>query len=174
MKKKTLIIFIVLLAFVFLATSVQARSYNRWWKRISSVILWHAVNDLQKQINAIETGAAGPEGPAGPQGLQGPAGPAGPAGAAGAAGAKGLKGDKGDKGDPGDPAPAVTILCPGCNMYGAVLTDKNLSGAYLAGATMYYADLSGTNLTGADLTGARLFGAILVDTNFRTPYLWEE
>jgi hypothetical protein len=155
MKKKTLIIFIVLLAVVFLATSVQARGHRRWWTS-PFTLLWQAVGNLQTQIDSLE-GAVGPEGPPGPQG---PAGPAGPAGADGA------QGPKGDKGDPGDPAPAVMILCPRCDFYGATLAEKNLSGAYLAGAYMYYADLTNTDLSGADLSGAFLYGAVLVNTNF--------
>jgi len=140
MKKKTLIIFIALLVVVFLATTVHARGYKRWW-RSPFTILWHAVYDLQSQIDTLGTGPQGPKGD------------------------KGDKGDKGEKGAPGESAPALTLLCPGCNFYGATLAGKNLSGAYLAGAIMYYTDLTGTNLAGTDLTGAHLYGAILVDTN---------
>jgi uncharacterized protein YjbI with pentapeptide repeats len=49
--------------------------------------------------------------------------------------------------------------CPGCNLAGASLkrrnlTGVNLAGANLAGASFHRSVLRGANLSGADLTGA--------------------
>ncbi len=50
-------------------------------------------------------------------------------------------------------------ICPGANLYGAVLRNANLRSANLYGAVLRNADLSGADLSGADLRGADLYGA---------------
>src|SRR5450755_439738 len=73
----------------------------------------------------------------------------------------------------------ATIHCPGCDLRGAKLdrrdlTGADLSGANLAGATFSRTVLRGANLAGADLTGANLkrhdlTGADLSGANLRDP-----
>lgn len=136
MKKKTLIIFIVLLAVVFLATNVYAggkkwkhsKHYKRWWKG-SFYYVWKAVSDLQDRVEKLEENANQPQ-------------------------------------SSSEPASATKLLCPRCDFYDLSLADKDLSGAYLAGAYMYYVDLTGTNLSNSDLSGAYLYGATVTGTNF--------
>ncbi|MCW5697682.1 MAG: pentapeptide repeat-containing protein [Bauldia sp.] len=51
--------------------------------------------------------------------------------------------------------------CPGCDLTGAALKERNLAGADLAGAILVRANLHRANLSGADLSGADLTQANL-------------
>jgi hypothetical protein len=55
--------------------------------------------------------------------------------------------------------------CKHCNLFGAILTEADLSGANLTGANLTNADLTNANLTGADLTRTNLRGAFLRGAN---------
>ena len=61
--------------------------------------------------------------------------------------------------------------CPGCNLPGANLkrrdlTGANLAGANLRGASFHRSNLRGANLLGADLTEANLNKTDLIQANF--------
>lgn len=195
--KKAVLVTAIIVGVVFFVNSVaiaDVKKPRRWWRRPFTQ-LWHAVMDLQRQIDAIQppgldaTQAAipGPQGEQGPQGPEGPTGPAGPVGTTGSEGPMGPEGPQGPKGDPGVTA---TVLCPGCwfgymqvgaiqlpgaflkEMYapgadftGANFTGANVSNACLEGATLEDAILKDAVLTGANMNGAKIGGSDLTDAN---------
>jgi len=54
--------------------------------------------------------------------------------------------------------------CKHCNLFGAILTEADLSGANLTGANLTNADLTNADLTNADLENANLTNADLEDS----------
>ena len=54
-----------------------------------------------------------------------------------------------------------------CNLYALDLSNRDLSGANLAGSSLYQADLHNTNLSGADLSHSQIYKANISNTNFK-------
>jgi hypothetical protein len=188
-KKKVITILIVLTALVFLATTAHAKvdKPGRWWRNPFSS-LWHAVVDLQNQIDRMNDGLQGPAGPPGEKGEPGPPGPKGDAGAKGPKGDNGPQGPKGEPGPEGPQGPPARLLCGFCtfdnsevfvggkypNAYlslssfmGADMRGVDLSGAKLDGTNFTSADLEGADLSYADLTATRMWGANLEGANLK-------
>lgn len=188
-KKKVITILIVLTALVFLATTVHAKvdKPRRWWRNPFSS-LWHAVVDLQHQIDRMNNGLEGPPGPQGEKGDQGPKGKDGAKGPKGDTGPQGPKGDTGPEGPEGPQGPPARLLCGFCsfdnsevfvggkypNAYltlssfvGADMRGVDLSGAKLDNTNLVSADLQGADLSYADLTAAMMWGADLEGANLK-------
>jgi hypothetical protein len=161
MKKNIMLLFVILLAVMFLSTPVMAKSKKSdkksWY---SYVVLKSKIKMLErklrskiKEIKKLQNKARKLSSQKrGPRGLQGEPGPQGPQGLA---------------------------VCPGCWFPGDVPPTEvleRLEGAYLPHAYMSGIDLSGAYLIGADLRGASitwadLSGADLSGVNF-SPMPW--
>jgi hypothetical protein len=188
-KKKVITILIVLTALVFLATTVHAKvdKPRRWWRNPFSS-LWHAVVDLQNQIDSMNKGKKGLQGPPGEKGEKGDQGPKGDTGERGPQGETGDRGPKGDTGDIGPQGPPARLICPACyfddstifvdqkypmayltlaSFMNADLRGVDFSGAALDITNFTSAELQGADLSGADLSGARMWGANLEGANLK-------
>ena len=181
-KKKVLTILIVLTALVFLATTVHATvdKPRRWWRNPFSS-LWHAVVDLQHQIDSMNKGMRGLQGPQGDKGEKGDPGiqgPKGDTGERGPQGETGKRGPKGDTGDPGPQGPPARLLCGFCTFDNSeVFVDGKYPKAYLTLSSFMYADLRGVDFSGAKLdntnfTSANLEGADLSYADLSTARMW--
>ena len=143
--------FIVLLAVMFLSTSVMAKSKKSNQNSTHSYTFLQAkINGLEralkskmKQIAKLEEKIRNIS-----KQKQGPPGPKGP---------------KGDPGEPGPPGSSGPLVCPGCQFTGGPLPTEILD--RLPGAYLQFASFYGTNLSGADLSDANLRGAQFYDCN---------
>jgi|GEM_PF-2005038 len=139
MKKKSLIIFIVLLAVVFLATSSHAggRKYIRWWK-YSFHYVWKSISDLRDRVEKLEENTTAP------------------AVTTLCPGCSFYDLSVVEKDFSG-------AYLAGAFIYNTDLIRTNLSGADLSGANFYNATLTETNFTNANLTGAYFTNTVLTD-----------
>lgn len=182
--KKVVQIVIVLLAVVFLATTVQAGVHKprRWWRNPFGS-LWNAVSDLQNQINQTQAVKATTQSVKGPEGPPGPQGPKGP---------KGDRGDIGPRGPEGPSNKPSSLICPGCDFsettefVGYDFTEARLmnsdfenadlnlakfTGARLKNGWFKKTDLRGTTWTDADLRMAKMYSANLCGADLTTATL---
>jgi hypothetical protein len=165
-KKKVLTILIVLTALVFLATTVHAKvdKPRRWWRNPFSS-LWHAVVDLQHQIDRMNGGLQGPPGPQGEKGAPGPKGPKGDTGPQGPSGDRGPQGLQGEIGPQGPPGPPQRLICPGCYFNDSDFAGEDFRDAYLRVAQFGYANFNNVNFSGANLSEATFFSTQLQKAN---------
>ena len=189
MKKTIILLFIILLAVMFLSTPVMAKSKKSDKKPWYSYFVMKAkikslerklrskikeIKKLEYKTRKLSSQKQGPPGPQGPQGIVGPVGPAGPTGLQGPPGEDGEDGDSDLSRSAGLSGDAPPIVCPGCWFPGESLPEDlklRMMGAYLPGADMYgiilsKLDLSGIDLRGSNISYGDLSGAILPDADF--------
>jgi hypothetical protein len=168
-------VMVVLLAVMFLATSVQASEKNykhSWYNPFAGI--WKKIDDLNGLVRKMDYKIKRMDQKIEKLKVSGIAGPPGP---------KGDKGDMGPKGPQGPPGTASRFICPGCN-FSTVTSEFNMmskdvsgngcegewarydfSGAYLDWSDFSNACLNQTNFSGAKLRNAYFAGAILTEAD---------
>lgn len=174
---------VVLLAVMFLTTTVQASEKNykhSWYNPFAGI--WKKIGDLNGDLKKMDRKINRMDRKIEKLQFNGIAGPTGP---------KGDKGDQGPQGPQGPPGKAARFICPGCNFSDSEewanhniesRLGKNseeteetgglFAGAYLAHSYFDYGNFAGTNFSGAVLHHSTFFrsnfnNAIFTNTNLK-------